>query len=128
MTTRPSLTWTGVTEFVRGLRKTAAATQSELKGTAVSGAHRIERAAQGRIRVVTGKTRDAIRVRLTDRGAVAEVQPVPGRPPMLAVWIEYGTVRQPARPFFGPAVDAERKEFAREAEAATERAFREGGL
>lgn len=41
-----------------------------------------------------------------------------GQAPMLPVWVEYGTVREAARPYMGPAATAESSRYAREMEAA----------
>lgn len=48
---------------------------------------------------------------------VASTAPA-GQIPMLPAWVEYGTVREPARPYMGPAAAAESPRYASEMEAA----------
>jgi len=44
---------------------------------------------------------------------------IKNRPANLPIWIEYGTVHQPARPFVRPAADAEKDRYRHEMESAS---------
>lgn len=67
----------------------------------------------------TGATRAALQV-IEDtprREYRVEVGPIPGRDPMVPVYIEFGTVGTPARPFLRPAVDENVDAYLRDIDA-----------
>lgn len=101
--------------------------EAELRAVAARTARRMQGGAQLRVRVRSRKTHDAIKVREEPdkRRFLVEVEDVPGRNPMVPVWLEYGTAKMGAHPFMGPAADAERATYAAEGEAACARVFSE---
>ena len=101
--------------------------EAELREVAARTARRMQGGAQLRVRVRSRKTHDAIKVReeREKRRYLVEVEDVPGRNPMVPVWLEYGTSKMSAHPFMGPAADAERATYAAEGEAACARVLNE---
>jgi HK97 gp10 family phage protein len=113
-----------VSQIVRamnGIVTAAERVEVRLKPLAHRRAMAVRAAAQARVRVATGATREHIIVvdDSSNRQFRVEVQDVPGRNPMVPVWIEFGTSKVPARPFLGPAVDESRTAFLADVEALT---------
>lgn len=108
---------------IAGLISAAERSEAELKALAHRRARAVHQSAQARLpqageRHATGKTRAALQV-VDDSGRKqyrVEVGDIPGRDPMVPVYIEFGTVGTPAQPFLRPALDENRDEYTREAE------------
>jgi hypothetical protein len=110
----------GVRQLQEQTVRVASRLEAELRAVASRTAKRMQGGMQARVRVRSGLTREHIVIveDPANRQVRVEVADVPGRHPMLPVWIEYGTKRMPARPFAGPAADAERATYLAEGEAA----------
>lgn len=111
-----------VSQIVRamnGIVTAAERVEVRLKALAHKRAMVVRASAQARVRVATGATKEHIIVvdDSANRQFRVEVQDVPGRNPLVPVWIEFGTSKMPARPFLGPAVDESRTAFLTEVEA-----------
>jgi hypothetical protein len=70
---------------------------------------------------------DAIRIReeADHKRFVVESLAPRGRPPMLPAWLEFGTVKMPARPYMRPTSAAEEPRYQSESAAAAEGAARD---
>lgn len=108
---------------LNGLVSAAEHIEVELKALAHRRARAVHAVAQRRLPEAgqgkaTGKTRAALHV--VDDSAHkrfrVEVADIPGRDPMVPVYLEFGTVGMSARPFLRPAVDENREGYVREAE------------
>jgi HK97 gp10 family phage protein len=97
--------------------------EAELRTVARNTAGRMKTGAQARVRVRTGQTKTRIVVveQADKKQFSVEVEDIPGRNPMVPVWIEFGTRKMPAQPFMGPAADAERDQYRADGEAACAR-------
>jgi len=112
-----------VYRFMSGLIREAERSESALKALAHRRALAVHRSAQNRLPQAgegnaTGKTRAALHV--VDDSARkqyrVEVADIPGRDPMVPVYLEFGTVGMSARPFLRPAVDENRDGYRQDAE------------
>lgn len=76
---------------------------------------RLPQAGEGK---ATGKTRAALHVvdDSSHKRFRVEVGDIPGRDPMVPVYLEFGTVGMNAKPFLRPASDENRAGYVREAE------------
>ena len=108
-----------VRQFLTGLVSATARVEGELKTIAHRRARAVQLAAQSKVRVRTGLTRESIVVvdDSANKQFIVEVRDMTGRMPMLPVWIEFGTRNMPARPFMGPALFESRDAYVKEAEA-----------
>lgn len=116
---------TGIDELRRATAATGRRLETELRTAARTSAGRIRDGMRALVRVRTGATRNAIVIVEAEGQVTVAVAPIPGRNPMVPVWIEYGTSRTPAQPFAAPALNAERANYARAGEAACDRVLRE---
>jgi len=120
-----SITTVGISDLRAARHRAGARLEAALRQTARTTAGKIRTGAQARVRVGTGQTKAAIRI-VEGHGQVrVEVADVPGRHPMVPVWLEFGTSKMPAQPFMGPALDAERAAYARAGEAANAKVLSE---
>lgn len=113
------VTTTGLAEMRRAIDAFPKAVEQVFQATARITANTIAQRARQLVPVATGRTQRSIRVRedLVHRAYHVEVGAHEGMPadqdwpPMLPVWIEYGTRFIPARPFMRPAIDAEQEPY-----------------
>lgn len=123
-----TVTTTGVKELTAAALTFPGVVRAAARQVDQATAKRVADQARARLNAVTngtGKTAAAITVTQTATGAQIAVRAVPGRHPLLPLWIEFGTRRQPARPFFTPAVEANRTPHHKAHEAAAEATLRD---
>lgn len=117
---------TGLDAFTRATQtfpaKARAARQAAIKPSvarvAADARARLDQQTKG-----TGRTSASIGVVETAAGAMLVARPVSGRHPNVVLFLEFGTRKMPARPFFFPAVDAGRSAHHRAVEAANDAAI-----
>lgn len=104
---------------MNGLVSAAQRVESNLKTLAHRRARAVRDAVQRRVRVDTGKMRDAVVIVDNSANREFRVEPadIPGRNPMVPVWHEFGTSKMAARPAYGPAIDESRTAFLTEVDA-----------
>jgi HK97 gp10 family phage protein len=121
------VTVNGVDDLLRATDRAGERLEAGLRSVAQRTAARIRNGAQSRVRLHTGATRRGIViVESHDKGQIrVEATPAPLAHPMLPWWIELGTSKMPAAPFMGPAIDAERSNYAHDGEGANNRALEE---
>ncbi len=114
--------FSAVYRMQNGFLSEAERIEVDLKALAQRRASAVHSAAQNRLprpgeKYATGKTRAALHI--VDDSAKkqfrVEVGDIPGRDPMVAVYIEFGTVGTAARPYLRPSVDENRDGYTHEA-------------
>ncbi len=109
--------FSAVYRMQNGFLSEAERIEVDLKALAQRRAHAVLAGAQQRVPTATGKTRAALHV--VDDSAKkqfrVEVADIPGRDPMVPVYLELGTVGMSARPFLRPSVDENRDGYTHEA-------------
>lgn len=120
------VTVTGLREMRAGARALPAALSGALRGVAASTAVRIRTGARARLAAQTagtGRTGDSLAIVEDAAGKAFRVEPtpVPRRPANLPLWLEYGTWKMGARPFLGPALQAESAQYIRACTAIVDR-------
>lgn len=127
-----AFTQTGVEETRRQIEQFDDDQTAALKAVARATAERILERERALLAAQThGEGNTAAAIYIEDDSAnkrfVVRFGLIRSRPANLPIWIEYGTVRQPARPFVRPAADAEieryRHDMAVASEAAARRTF-----
>lgn len=102
----------GSDELRRRARQLPASVEAKLRAVARDSAYRVQAGARARLRQQTrgtGATAAAIEVKEAPAARaflVTAGHPI-GRHPILPIFLEYGTKKMAARPFMGPALDAE---------------------
>lgn len=131
-------TLTGVAELRAAFQRFPAAVTTALQKVARDTALRVKAGARALVPVDSGITRDSIDVQpdpARKRYVVAVFNAPPhvrkGRKdrtaylPNLPLWIEFGTIHNPARPFLRPALEAEDGRYQADMQAAADRVFRD---
>lgn len=108
--------------LVQEATRAASRLEAELRALAQRTSARVQRGAQARVRVRTGKMQQHIRVYEDPdkRQFRIQVDDVAGRNPMVPVWHEFGTKHMSAQPAMGPALEEVRAEYARDGERTCE--------
>ena len=123
-----TVTITGLEEFGRAAAQVVDVVRTARRTAASASGARVAASARARLNAVThgtGATAASITAKTTSSGKVLiGAEPVRGRHPLLVVWLEYGTVKMPARPFMRPATEAERAPFHKQQEAVANDALR----
>lgn len=118
MSQQSGCTTTGVKEMRDQVRALPKALHDACRSVARNSAQRIQAAARENLRRQTrgtGATAAAITVtEAPERKAfIVGSSAPPGRHPALPIFLEYGTKRAAARPYLGPAADAEDPHYTR---------------
>jgi hypothetical protein len=98
------------------LRLVAQNTAVRVQAAAKAGVAKRTRATELAIRVVEEPKQKLFRVQVDD---------ITGRHPMAPVWLEYGTVHTPAKPYMGPALEGQRASYLADVGDASARVLRE---
>lgn len=119
-----SFTQTGLAELKQSIERFSDDQTAALKAVARATAERIlARERQLLASQTHGEGNTAAALFIEDDSAntrfIVRFGLIKGRPANLPIWIEYGTVHQPARPFVRPAADAEVERYRRDMEAAS---------
>lgn len=118
-----SVTMTGLSEVKAAVEHLPRAVTLALRAVAFKTSRRVYAAAKARLQQSThgtGATANAMRIVERDQmqAFIVDIGPVQGRPDNLPLWIEGGTVKMRARPFFRPSVEEADADYVRESEAA----------
>jgi hypothetical protein len=113
-----TVTSTGLDALYAATRDLNTRMTTRLQAVAAASAFRVKTRAQQLLRSQThgtGATANAIGIVEDARRKRYQVvsQAPPHKPDLLPIWIEYGTSRQPARPYMRPAADAEEETYVR---------------
>ena len=120
-----SITITGLEELRVGVNRLPEAVTSALRSVAQTTAQRVLAQARAnwqrqRKELIASGLAEAMIVKedLANKMFVVESHPPKGRPAMVPIWLEYGTVKMPARPYIGPAAKAEEATYVKAMESA----------
>lgn len=117
------MTITGLDELKAGVNALPVRLRAASRAVAAASAGRILADAKARLLAHMKTDRHALvdAIVITEdpanRQFTVESNAPAGQIPMLPVWVEYGTVREAARPYMGPAAAAESPRYATEMEA-----------
>jgi len=117
-------TITGLAELTAGVTALPVRLRAASRAVAAAAAGRIQADAKARLLWYMKTNRHALAdaIVITEDAAnrqfTVESNAPAGQVEMLPVWVEYGTVREEARPYMGPAAAAESPRYASEMEAA----------
>lgn len=115
--------------FLETMARVPSRVEAALREVAATSAGRVQRSAKARVpKGPERKTEQAIVVveEAEKRQFRVQVNDVPGRNPMVPVWLEFGTSKMGARPFMGPALDEIRSTYTRDGEQAVANILNEG--
>ncbi|HZA01117.1 MAG TPA: hypothetical protein VE665_02445 [Hyphomicrobiaceae bacterium] len=124
------VTVTGLDEYRRAVAALPAEVTAKLHTVAEATAVRIQAAAKNRLRAQLQTGRHALidAITVNNDPAHRQVQvlsaPPPGQAAMLPMFVEYGTVKMPARPYMRPAADAAGDAYTRAIELASDAVVR----
>ncbi len=120
-----AVTSTGLEEMRAACHQLPAAETAALRGVAQATATRMLAHARELLRGQLKSDRTAlIEALVLEEDAANQAfrvvsKPPAGQPQMLPVWIEYGTVKMPARPYMHPSAEGEIDRYRRDMEAAS---------
>lgn len=119
------VTVSGMDELKSAVERLPADVTAALRAVAQETARRVQAGARARwaaLRQGGEESQLANRITVTEdlpnKQFIVRSDAPPGRPDNVPLWIEYGTVKMPARPYFGPAVRAEDARYQRDSAAA----------
>lgn len=122
-----SVTSTGMNEMRQAIARLPEAVTAAARRVARNTALRVAAGARARVRVLTGDLQRSITVRPDEANKRYMVTAGRIDGPPIALFLEAGTVKMTAKPFMGPALEAERgsylSQLASETAKAAEQAF-----
>lgn len=119
------VTSSGLLEFKAGVEKLPAAVTAAARNVARRTALAVAAGARLRVRVRSGAMQRSIRVDPDEQHRQYKVTAGNIDGPPIALFLELGTVHMSAKPFMGPALEAERGNYERDLERETAAAARQ---
>ena len=117
------MTVTGLDDFRAKVSALPDRVRAASVGVALATGKRVLARAQANLAAQTkgsGRTAKAMTIDVENNAVIVQSKAPSRSPGNLPLWIEYGTVKQPARPYLGPAAKAESGQYLKELQRVVE--------